>query len=407
MNDTFDDELRRSLHTQADRVPRTPDLSRGAIGQARGIRRRRRIAGGVAAAALVAIALPLGLKVGDSLTNGQDPVQTPSGPTRVELDLRALPSDDVPALSYVDGRTIVGDGISVDVPRTSPIAGIAPGSDGVYVATGDGGDGWLLTRYAADGGAEEIGRIVGLPVASADGRWVTYLTGETDEFGNPVGPATLVLVDDETGDTSTVTLPDADASQVAIRAIVDGTVYFTYDSRTGRDVPLQTWTSGDPSPQRVAGDLDATAVSPDGRLVADLTKVTDFGACSAMVDRETGDGLWRTCKYGIGGFSADGEYVWAFPAYGDGAGPTSAAILDAETGELVRRYDSASRQRYITFYDAVFEDDDSLLIRAEQGDQTSLLRCDLYTGDCAAAEPLTKGTDDDLAGPPYLLPDVG
>ncbi|HYJ69359.1 MAG TPA: hypothetical protein VEX15_17040 [Nocardioidaceae bacterium] len=410
MNDSLDDELRRSLHHQADGIPRRPDLTRGAITRASGIRRRRRIASGVVAAVLVAIALPLGLWVGDSLSSGQDPVEppTPSGDTHVELDLRSLPSDDLPALPYLDNRTVVGDGISVDVPGTAPIAAIAPVSDGVYVATATGSYDWLLTRYAADGQAVEIGQVLGLPVASADGRWVAYLTGQTNQNGNPVGPATLTLVDDETGDASTVTLPDADATQVTIHAIVDGTVYFTYDEfRTGRRVPLQTWTSGDSSPQPVSGGLDATAVSPDGRLVAQFTKLVDFGSCSAMFDRETAGVLWRTCKYQVRGFSPDGRYVWAFPAYTEGYGPTSAAILDAETGELVRRYDSESQRRYITFHDAVFEDDDSLLIRAEQGDQTSLLRCEVYTGECAAAEPLTKGTADDLAGSPYLLPDVG
>ncbi len=410
MNDSLDNELRRSLHHQAGRIPRRPDLTHGAIARARGIRHRRRIAGGVAAAVLVAIALPLGLWVGDSLSKGQEPVEppTPIGPTRVNLDLSALPSDDTPSLPHLDGRTVVGDGIDIDVPGRAPIERIAPVSDGVYVTIGDGVPAWQLTRYAADGSAEQIGPVVGTPVASADGRWVTYLTGETDEFGNPAGTPTLVLVDDETGDTSTVRLPDADPYEVEIHAIVDGTVYFTYDEfRTGRRIPLQTWEGGDPSPQPVAGDLDATAVSPDGRLVANLTKVVDFGSCSAMVDRETGDVLWRTCKYQIGGFSPDGEYVWAFPAYTEGYAATSVAILDAETGELVRRYE-ASQRRTVDFYDAVFEDDDSLLIRAEQGDQTSLLRCELYTGDCAAAEPLANGTADDTGGPPpYLLPDVG
>jgi hypothetical protein len=411
MNDSLDNELRRSLHHQADQIPRRPDLTHGAITRARGIRRRRRIAGGVAAAVLVAIALPLGLWVGDSLSKGQDPVElpTPIGPTRVNLDLRALPADDMPALPHLNGRTVVGDGIDIDVPGTAPIQSIAPVSDGVYVATGDGfPNGWPLTRYDSDGSAEVIGPVVGLPVSSADGRWVTYLTRGTDEIGNPAGTPTMVLVDDETGDTSTVALPGADPMEVEIHAIVDGTVYFTYDERrTGRRVPLQTWTSGDPSPQPVAGDLDATAVSPEGRLVAHLTKVADFEVCSALVDRETGDTLWRTCEYGIGGFSPDGEYVWAFPARTDGYAATSVAILDAETGKLVRRYDSESQRQYVDFHDAVFEDDDSLLIRAEQGDQMSLLRCELHTGDCSAAEPLTEGRADFLVRSPYLLPDVG
>jgi hypothetical protein len=84
MNDPFDDELRRSLHDQADRIPRRPDFSAGAISRARGIRRRRQVAGVVAATALVAIAVPIGLRLGDMVSNGQDPITPPTtGPTSV------------------------------------------------------------------------------------------------------------------------------------------------------------------------------------------------------------------------------------------------------------------------------------------------------------------------------------
>ena len=408
MNDMFDDELRRSLNSQADAVPRIPDLSRGAIRQAHGIRRRRRIAGGIAAAALVAVALPLGLKIGDVMSHGQDPIERPLpvGPTKVELDLQTLSGGDEPSVPYLAGRTVVGDGFEIDVPGTAPIAGIAPVDDGVYVATGDGVPGWPLARYSSSGDTEDMGLVQSTPVASTDGRWVVYLTSKTDRFGNSVGPATLVLLDDRSGEQSTVSLPHADASQVDIHAVSDGTVYLSYDDRrTGRAVPLQTWSVGEPAPVPVPGDFDATAVSPDGGVVAELTKVTDFGACSAVVDRTTEASLWRTCDYLVKGFTPDGDYVWAIPSNSEGYGPTAIAILNAETGAVVRHYDPVYPRRHqITFSDAVFEDDEHLLVRAEQDGSTTLMRCELLTEECRAAEPLADGTS--VGRNPYLLPDV-
>ena len=254
---------------------------------------------------------------------------------------------------------------------------------------------------------QHVGLVQGTPVASTDGRWVAYLTSETDKIGNSVGPATLVLVDDESGEQSTVALPHADASQVHIHAVSDGTVYLGYDDRrTGRAVPLQTWTAGDPGPEPVPGDFDATAVSPDGSVVAELATVTDAGACSAVVDRTTDSPLWRTCDYLVQGFTPDGDYVWAVPSTTEGYGPTAIAILDAETGALVRHYEPTSPARHpITFSDAVFEDDEHLLVRAEQDDSTTLMRCEVLTEECRAAEPLVDGTSNS-GTPPYLLPDV-
>ncbi len=409
MNGSFDGELRRSLHTQADRIPQVPDLSRGAIRRAHRLRRRRRIASGVAAAALVAVALPIGLKVGDAVSRGQDPVEppTPSGPTQVQLDLQTLSAGDGPSIPYLDGRTIVGDGFEIEVPGKAPIAGIAPVDAGVYVATGDGSAAWPVTRYSTDGDAEDLGTVLNGPVASTDGRWVAYLTGETDEYLNQKGPATLVLVDDDTGEQSSITLPDpVDAYEVTIHAVSDGTVYFTpSDRRTGRSMSLQSWTAGDPAPEPAPGNLDATAISPDGNVVASITKVNDFRACSTVTELSTGTELWSTCDYTIKGFTPDGAYVWAIPSNSEGYGPTAVAILDAATGNLVRHYEPTAPFRHpITFADAVFEDDEHLLIRAEQDGGTALVRCEVFTQECGTAEPLVEGTS--MAGNPYLLSDV-
>jgi hypothetical protein len=445
MNDEFDDELRRSLRGQADRIPRRPDLSASAISRARGIRRRRQVAGVVAATALVAIAVPIGLRVGDMVSNGNEPVAPattgptvpetvpppttatgtyeppetaatdtgptnpgdnevdgPSGPVSVPLDLRELSEGDAPVMPYLDGNTVVGDGWSVEV--ASDTTAVAPVVDGAYV-TGGWDNGWPLTSYAADGGSEDLGIVQGLPVASTDGRWVAYVTGETDQFGNPTGAATLVLVDTDSGDPSSVEIAGAVASELDVHAIVDGTVYFTYDTRGGRRVPLQTWSSGDSSPQRVPGHLDATAVSSEGTLVARLTSISDSELCSAIISLSSGDETPEQCGtyFTIKGFSPDGRYAWGDNSEGYAA--TEITVVDTQTGEVIRRYSSASNQHGVSFMEAGFEDSDSLLIRAEQDSGTALVRCEVLTGDCETAEPLVDGTSE--SGSPFLLPSTG
>jgi hypothetical protein len=450
MNDSFDDELRRSLNSHADGVPRRPDLTEGAITRARGIRRRRQVAGVAAAAALVAIAVPIGLRVGDVMS-GQEPIApattgptpgptetvptpTPDGtvpttpeqnppttPTdtdgtpqtdgatngpddsvEVTLDLQELPQGEAPAVPYLDGSTVVAYGNSIEV--SGAVDGIAPVSDGVYVAapwdaaTG----GWALTRYAADGSTQDPGTAQSWPVASADDpRWVAYTTGDTDRFGNPVGPATMVLVNDETGRSFEVELAGKSAE---IQDVGAGTVYFTGSGYTA----AQSWSAGDARPEPVAGDLDATAVSPDGSLVGRITRVVqDSEFCGAILNLATGQETPETCDtyYQIMGFSPGGEYAWAYN--GEGYAASRVWILDTQTGEVLHEYTYASQRNSISFMDATFEDSDNLLIQAEQNGGTALVRCNVETGDCELAAPWAEGTSDPAgSSSPYRLGDV-
>lgn len=439
MNDSFDDELRRSLNSHADGVPRRPDLTGGAIGRARGIRRRRQVAGVAAAAALVAIAVPIGLRVGDVMS-GQEPIApattgptpgptetvptpTPDGtvpttpeqsppttPTdtdnapndpnesvEVTLDLQDLPTGDAPTAPYLDGSTVVAYGNSIEV--SGVVDGVAPVFDGVYVAAA-WDNGWPLTRYAADGSTQDLGTAQSWPVASVDDpNWVAYTTGETDQFGNPEGSATIVLVNDETGQPSTVEVP---GKSVEIKAVDDGTVYFT----GGGYASLQSWSAGDTRPEPVAGDIvNATAVSPDGNLVGRITRtVQDSKFCGAIVNLATGDETPEHCGtyFQVHGFSPGGRYAWA--DNGEGLGASSVWIMDTQTGEVLREFTYASLRNSITFMDATFEDSDNLLIRAEQNGGTALVRCGVTSGECELAAPLADGISE--TGPPYLLGDV-
>ncbi len=81
---------------------------------------------------------------------------------------------------------------------------------------------------------------------------------------------------------------------------------------------------------RVAADrtvLSVDGVSPDGSL-SGVTSITDAGSCSVVLGR-SGDKAWTTCDYTLGQFSPDGKYVIGHPAYRDGIGDGSVAILDA------------------------------------------------------------------------------
>lgn len=437
MNDSFDDELRRSLHKQADGLPRVPDLSKGAISRAHGIRRRRQVAGIAAAAALVAIAVPIGLRVGDVMSNGQDPIApattgptlptptatpTATGPTdptqsapttpdesdpttpgdtgpstandtvQVSLDLQAMPQGDAPAVPVLHGRTITGSGFEVEVPGSGFIGNFVAFDDGAYVQADDAGS-TRLFRLAGDGAVDDLGEASSSGfAASPDGRWFAYSTNEN-------GERRLVLVDEVNDETSTLTLPGRQRAYVV--SVVDGTVYYSSELALR---PLYRWSAGQSKATQVA-DVQANAVSPDGGLVVHFTAdpAQDEDSCGAVLDVASGSELWERCALIAKSFSPDGSLVVASGEVTDGYAPTSLAVLDAESGDVVRRFEPATDEP-ISFRNAVFEDETHLIVHAEQAGGTALVRCDVETGDCEAAEPWTDGADTDLRGGPFDLP---
>jgi len=437
MADHFDEELKRSLTTQASRVPGAHDLGRTAITRARSIRRRRRVVGGVAAAALVAIAVPVGLQVGDAVTRTgrqiapatgdtappsvgptsepprttepeptateptatEPPEQSITGPTRVDIDFSTLPTGQPPLVPYLDGRTIFVLDSSFDVAGDGSIGAFAAFDGGAHVFVSQEGIPEIV-RVTADGTMRGLGHAAATLIASRDLRWNAYATGETDNFGNVKRGIRLWLYGAD-GSTSTLELPEANG--VRLIAVVDGTIYFRPERPDGSRQPLLSWTRGQDSPTVVPGSYEATAMSADGRFIAALTEVTDFGSCSQVVDRTSGSALWETCDHTVLGFSAGGEYAWAGPAYLDGYSLGELTLLDGQTGEVIRRLPSLDND--IDFMDATFEDADHLLIRAEQGGQTALVRCSVSAGDCELATPPAEGTS--LDGSPYLLTDIG
>ena len=408
----FDQDLKQSLATQAARVPQSSDLGRGAVVRGRSIRRRRRVVGGVAFAAVVAIAVPVGLEVGDSVSRNDGQVApattgptTPTeitGPRQVQLDLTALPlADEPPQIPYVEGQTVVVGDERYNVDATDDLKAVAAFDGGAHAYVSRNGAAELV-RVTPEG-SEVLGAAAGTPIASADLRWNAYALGDVDKFGNVLRGITLTLFDSQDGSTSEINLPAA--NNVDIYALVDGTVYLRPQSSDGTELPLQSWAAGEAAPTVVSGSFAATAVSPNGDLVADLTKVTDFGTqtCSDVVDLVSGADVWATCKNQVLGFSPDGSFAWAGPEYADGYAPVEIAILDARTGEVIRELQGPGDIDHPVFFmNASFEDEDHLLIRAEQDGQTALVRCTVPTGECESALPPVDGTSD-TTGSPYLL----
>lgn len=430
MADHFDEDLKRSLTTQAARVPQTYDLSSSAITRARGIRRRRRVVGGVVAAAVVAVAIPVGLQVGDAVTRTErqlapatsgtapsegptaepslsptaspatePPEQTITGPKQVDIDFATLPAaDEPPRVPYLEGQVFVIGDSRVEVDVEGDVMGGVPFDGGAHVYVSRGGTGQLVR--VTDGGTEQLGVAAGGPIASTDLRWNAYAIGAADRFGNVDRGITLAIFDSSDGSTSTVELPLA--NYVRMVALIDGTVYYKPEPPDGTRQPLSSWSTGQDGPTVVPGSYDATALSADGQLVAYLTEITDSGTCTQVDDRIGGVPLFDTCDHQVRGFSPDGSYAWAVPSYSEGYSLGDLALLDVQTGEVIRRLPSFDNG--LDFMDATFEDADHLLIQAEQGGQTALVRCTVSTGECEAATPPAKGTA--LENPPYSLTDV-
>lgn len=398
MTNDIHEELRVALHKHAGALPPRPDLARAAIRQAHGIRRRRRIGGAVAAAALVAVAVPVGLQAGDSLSRrGQDvqPVDVTPGPpdrtavvsaAQVSVDLKELAAGSPPATPYVAQRQLLTDDSTIDL-GVSPdlITRVAFAGGQPHVSVHD--EGGMLTLRS---GEQELPISDG-PWSSPDQRYVAYL-----------GDGSLTVVD--TDDGSEATLPTGPSDYLPFVTFVEDEVYVVQ----GNDDALLRWRIGAPAGAPVDGVLRPTAVSTDGGVVADMYKVDDLSAssCTRLMSLSTGDVRWETCKHRIEGFSPDGRYVWGSAAYQDGAGDTYAVVLDAGTGEPILRIDGPDDpDRQLSIVSGRFESDTTLLLSTEQAGEAALVRCDLTTGGCERATDLADVRRPYEGRPPYRLID--
>lgn len=132
--------------------------------------------------------------------------------------------------------------------------------------------------------------------------------------------------------------------------------------------------------------------------IAGVTRTMNAGSCSAVSSLghpETP--AWTTCNHALRSFSPDGRHVLATAAYGDGAGDTELAVLDASTGK-VRLDLTTARDAFIT--QMAWEDDGHLLVAVGEGRRHAVLRIGLDGSREYAVAPVTG----DPYESPFVLP---
>jgi hypothetical protein len=363
-------ELGRQLHEQVDHRHDAP-LDLGDVrGRAGRIRRNRRVAVGAGVAAALAVIVPTAVLAGGGLNRSQepDPVRPPAEErvaVHTTLTMDGVPRGDAPGIEYftADGVVLPDDGLVEQDTRWQAL--IPSERDGGWIAFGPGrGEVRYLSEEFEDVGGSDAGDAL---VASADRSYVAWMASRP-------GAQTLVLhATTESGtDRSWDFAAAAPVEPVGVLGD-DRVVFQTTNQRTGKVTVGIAEPDG--STSGFADVVDAVAVSADG-LVSVVTRINpDDSACFGIVDTAADPRavVWETCGNSLGVFSPDGRYVAAGPAYLDGLGDGSLAILDARTGSELATFDQ-SRKGRLALVHVAWESDDTLVALAVEGSRNALLR---------------------------------
>lgn len=392
------EELTRGLQDQADRIGGHPIDLESVRGRARGIQRRRRIAAGAVAAAVLAVAVPVGVTVVGGLDDATTPQPAPEPAPSIEpaplnedgsylLSPKDAPEGEPPHVDYIvldDRRLVTNDG-SVGLPGDLIL--LAPYGEGwIGIQAGEPPTGHQVVELTGDYEIVSEGVTSGMSLVSSDDgsrvAWTEFEDGWT-----------LVNAPTDGGEATRTSLPGIVHTPPEVSGfLADGRVVFTTtDAETFEGTFGVATTSGEVTSfggfNRLFGTSQTTG------LVAGQTKFLGDGSCSGVVDPVGGDRpLWDTCDYELGQFSPDGRYIVGLAAYSDGPGSPTLAILDARTGEPVVNYRGTNdRRSYIGVDQVVWEDEDTLLATVTQGVDQSIVRVELDGAVSRAARALPTG----------------
>jgi hypothetical protein len=396
MNDQrLSDELHHRASALTDLHPIGFDDVRS---RARGIRRRRRATTGLAAAAVLAVAVPFGLSLDGSGTTRPEPPVATQGPSpdrpSGEPDRRGVLTNDVeatssaPRLPYLlDGEVVTPDGERV--PLEGSPRSFAPLGNGWVTADPATGE---LRFHDAEGSLERTEESTGTLAGSADGTVVAWAT-----------PDGRVVTESTEGGTFEIPRPAGFRSPVQPVAVTgsrscdpggEGCVVL-YESTGEVQEAYATSSTGDHT--AVNGLLSLGGASVDGR-VSGVVSVADDGSCSAVA-WPYGDVEWETCEHTLDRFSPDGEYVIGRPAYLDGLGDASLAIIDVNSQEVVAEWSSTEEtQAFVNT--AVWDADGTVLATVHEHGSWSLMRMSPDGGLTTVLE--LEGGDEST--PPLVLP---
>jgi hypothetical protein len=404
MNDQ--DRLTQTLERRAQRMgPGQPTTLDDVKGRARGIRRRRLAVSGLTTAAVLAVAVPTAIALERDATHGpsappaspviqsasppSEPHMTPSsglGPSpssspsltavppappggvkKVVLTTQAQSRSGEPGIPFLfDGVINRPDGSTV--PAAKDYDAVVPLGAGWVTHGVDGRGNGFVDVLDASGKVTATRPSSGGLAVSADGTLVAFAGDDGALYTLVAGgqPQQLVAADAARTDVDPVAVigsgacggSSPEACTVYFDALVNG-------QRHGMSA------APDGTVHLVGTVLAVSGAAADGSLTA-LASTSGTGSCSVLL-RPDGSKGWETCDYTLGQFSADGQYVLGHPAYQDGAGDSSLAILDAATGNpLVDFGATAATQAFID--KAVWDTDDTALATVWEKDGWALMR---------------------------------
>jgi hypothetical protein len=372
-NDLERDALTRELQDRSHTIGGHPIGLADVKQSARRIQRRRRIASGFVAAAVLAVAVPTSIAVSNSVNNSVgDPVEQPTPtitktatPDRpVMLTLDDLPRGAAPERSYFfNGDLVTPEGV-LDFPVN------------LQSATAYG-DGWIGLGHDGQGTAEVFMFDADLNITnrqptnevlavSADGSQIAYVVVEED------GSQTLVNAPATGSDPVTWSFDE----QPAIRPIgfvsASEVLYQTEEEQSVVGIAsAEGLTELEPF-------INSTSANPGTGLVTGQTESSDTGSCWAVMEPavSTTATLWDTCEYSLIEISPDGRHVLATSGQ-DGLGLRDVSLLDARTGDPVVSYEQGPRST-VSLVFSVWEDSDSVLSIAtpDDGQSWTMIRMD-------------------------------
>ncbi|MCW2736787.1 hypothetical protein [Nocardioides sp.] len=375
-NTPLEDRVHEALHRRADPIQHSPFTVTDVRRCARRIQRRRAVAAGAVVAAVLAIAVPVGLAMNGPTPRTDVPpaTRTPQVTGPVRIDPRAAEVGAAPGVPLVvtgESSRLLLDGKEHALP-------------GGWDQITPYGDGWLATRPADDQGNRvleiltdtftvEDGAVDSTYfTVSADGTrvaWAEYdgvgewriVNSDTAREAEPVSSALA-----GTRDASVRTVGFLSSSEVVVAQtdLADGTEA-TYVATGDTNLEL-------------TGIVKAVSASPATGLVAALTSVDGADSCSAVVDgRDSTEPAWETCDHRLGDFSPDGTHLVGFADVPDGPSPTM-SVLDSTTGESIVDFEvTGARDRVVGVAAAVWEDDQFLLATYVDGNQQYVVRLGL------------------------------
>jgi hypothetical protein len=314
------------------------------------------------------------------------PSSTPSGPTTVQLNVGKLPTGRTPQIPYLVGREVRGGpGQPIQIPGSGGILDFARlTTDVLAIVLTDQSSNLLQLDYS-----DVRQRIPGVTslVASADNTAAAYAVGTPSWRGGMTKGGVVYAQESMDPEARRLNLPSS--WQVEVLAYREGTVYFRAAESEKGALKLYEWKPGAAKASLVKTVGHPTAIAKDGTVAASMSLLTDGGSCSTVIAIATGRQLWRTCENQLSGFTPDGRTVVGTPSNGEGYCSDAIAALDATTGNLLREWKGC-------FQDAVPEDDQHLLIVAvvsggggDPGTKSAIIRCDVTTGGCERATPIT------------------